>query len=58
MKIRWILSVSIICVLFIINVADLFAEKTWTQRADMPTAKKFSHSLPIFLDIHKNCGYN
>lgn len=39
MKIRYILGVLIIYALFIINVSDLFAEKTWTQRADMPTAR-------------------
>lgn len=39
MKIRWILGVLIVRALFIINVADIFAEKTWTQRADMPTAR-------------------
>ena len=33
MKIRWILGVLIICALFIINAADLFAEKTWTQES-------------------------
>ena len=39
MKIRWVLGVLIICALFIINVVNLSAEKTWTQKADMPTAR-------------------
>ena len=37
MKIRCTLGVLIVCL--IINVAELAAEKTWTQRADMPTAR-------------------
>lgn len=39
MKIRWVLGVLVICALFIINVVNLSAEKTWTQKADMPTAR-------------------
>ncbi len=39
MKIRWTLGLLIICVLLTINIGELAAEKTWTQRADMPTAR-------------------
>ena len=39
MKIRWILGILIICVLFVIDVDPLVAEKTWTSRADMPTPR-------------------
>lgn len=39
MKIRWTLGLLIICVLLAINIGELAAEKTWTQRADMPTAR-------------------
>ena len=39
MKIRWTLGLLIICVLLTINIGQLAAEKTWTQRADMPTAR-------------------
>ena len=39
MKIRRTLGLWIICVLFVINIGELAAEKTWTQRADMPTAR-------------------
>ena len=28
-----------ICALFVINIGELAAEKTWTQRADMPTGR-------------------
>ena len=39
MKIRWILGLSVLCTLLVISVSNLFAEKTWTQKADMPTAR-------------------
>ena len=39
MKIRWILGLLIVCLLSVINVRTLVAEKTWMQRADMPTAR-------------------
>lgn len=39
MKIRWTLGLLIICVLLVINIGELAAEKTWTPRADMPTAR-------------------
>ena len=39
MKIRWMFGILAICVLFVINIGELAAEKTWTQRADMPTAR-------------------
>ena len=39
MKIRWTFGILAICVLFVINIGELAAEKTWTQRADMPTAR-------------------
>lgn len=39
MKIRWILGLSVLCTLSVISVANLSAEKTWTPRADMPTAR-------------------
>ena len=39
MKIRWTLGLLIICVLLGINIGELAAEKTWTPRADMPTAR-------------------
>ena len=39
MKIRWTLGILIIYTLLFINIDKLVAEKTWTQRADMPTAR-------------------
>ena len=39
MKSRWILGLSVLCTLSAISVSNLFAEKTWTPRADMPTAR-------------------
>ena len=39
MKIRWTFGILAICVLFVINIGELAAEKTWTQRADMPTGR-------------------
>ena len=39
MKIRWMLGLSVLCTLLVISVSNLFAEKTWTPRADMPTAR-------------------
>ena len=39
MKIRWTLGLLIICVLLVVNIGELAAEKTWTPRADMPTAR-------------------
>ena len=39
MKVRWILGILTICTVSIINIGELAAEKTWTPRADMPTAR-------------------
>ena len=39
MKIRWNLNILIIYGLLVISASNLFAEKTWTQRTDMPTAR-------------------
>lgn len=39
MKVRWTLGILVIYTLLFINVDKLVAEKTWTQRADMPTPR-------------------
>ena len=39
MKIRWNLNILIMSALLVINASNIFAEKTWTRRADMPTAR-------------------
>ena len=39
MKIRWNLKILIMSALLVISASNLFAEETWAQRADMPTAR-------------------
>ena len=39
MKIRWTLSILIICALLVMNVDLLVADGNWTQKADMLTAR-------------------